>query len=197
MVTIVTFDQDSAVNNGSEHVRGVMTYTCKDFSGCNKNTAVLILPLIKLIFTDDAIPASSIKTLRRLLLKNQKETESNKPIRCFVDNSKQPIECEHNLCFVDLDDPVKRSCAGENMKGLVQITVKGMGMSMASPTSITFKVSYTCNVDQCNNIETINQVAEALSMNSLNVVGELINKIDTDDLSLIDPLSENFLKDIL
>ncbi len=36
MITKVTFDQDSTVINDSEHVQGVMTYTCKDSSGCNK-----------------------------------------------------------------------------------------------------------------------------------------------------------------
>jgi hypothetical protein len=158
--------------------------------------ATIILRFIERFFTDDAIPTSSIKTLRRLLLKNQEETESNKPVRCFVDNSKQPIECEHNLCFVDLDDPVKRSCADENMNGLVQITVKAVSMLMASPTDIAHKVSYTCNVDQCNNMETISQVAEALDMNSLHI-GELINKISTGDLLWSKSSGTNPLMNIL
>jgi hypothetical protein len=196
MVTTVTFDQDSAVINGSEHVRGVVTYTCKDSSGCNKKMATFILMSINVISKDDAIPTSSIKILRRLLLKNKEETESNKPVHCFVDNSKQPIKCEHNLCFVDLDNPVKRSCAGENMNGLVQIAMKAVSMLMASPTDIVPKVSYTCNVDQCNNVETISQVAEALGMNSLNV-GELINKISTGDLLWNNSSGTNPLTDLL
>jgi hypothetical protein len=201
MVITVTFDQDSAVINGSEHVRGVMTYTCKDSSWCNKKMAKLILIGFNLISKDDIIPTSSIKTLRRLLLKNKEETESKKPVQCFVDNSNHPIECEHNLCFVDLDDPVKRSCGGENMNGLVQITVKAGGMLMQSPLNVLPTISYTCNADQCNNIETIKQVAEALGMNSNNVI-DLVNKIDPILRNLHNffsnnALSENDLKDIL
>ncbi len=203
MVTTVTFDQDSSVINDNEHIRGVLTYTCKDSSGCNKKMTSSVLVAIKWTLKGDTIPTSSVKTLRRLLLKNKEETEWNKPVRCFVDNSNQPIECEHNLCSVDFDDQVKRSCAGENMNGWVQITMKVVTSLTASLPSIFPKVSYACNADQCNDIKTIKQVAEELGMNSFSVV-DLINKIDpglfdidTDDLFLENLLSEKNLKNIL
>jgi hypothetical protein len=89
------------------------------------------------------------------------------------------------------------------MNGLVHITLTAVAILMGSPLDVFPKVSYTCNVDQCNDIETIKLAAEALGLTSFNVV-DLINKIDpglfdidTDDLFLENLLSEDDLDDIL
>jgi hypothetical protein len=168
--------------------------------------AGMILLSVKILMKNEIVSASSIEKLRQLLLNSEDETNLNRPVRCFVSNSKQATECEHRLCFATIADRLGQSCINDTgiIDGKVHLTmtlVAGLTQQIEKMAPV---VSYTCNVDQCNSNDTINQVKDALGGNSNNFVAlvssmnivEIFSSISIsgDELSIVPGISNSTWK---
>ncbi len=165
--TRLTFDRDPMVVGQNESFQSLLIYTCTSPSRCNKDVGHFFLLLVKILMKDDMFSVSPVQTLRQLILNSEEETNLNKPVRCFVPNSKEATECEQRLCFATITGPLKQSCVNDDgiMNGKVHLTMTIVARPPHQIGKLFPIISYTCNIDQCNSNDTINQVKDAIDVN--------------------------------
>jgi len=169
MDTIVTFNNDSLVAESGALIQVILSATCKTSAFCNKGLSALFLFVITPILQKNSAFIPAIPFLHNLLCRNKEESQANQPLRCFIDSSEQ--ECKSSLCFANLVDKPRQSCGddGVNSDGKVQVTVTAIANSLTGLLDAELQTSYTCNVELCNSIETMNKVKEIVDIISYNL----------------------------
>ena len=155
--TLITLDQQS------DQIRSILIYTCTKPSFCNEQMTAGLIQIINKALQHEFLSGPSMSVLHRLLVK----TAMNSPVHCMNNNNDVLVECKSGLCFGGKSQYVDQSCFNIAVKTneTIQIKYKIIMTQAKSVENIASEISYTCNVDQCNSRQIINQIKEILESN--------------------------------
>ena len=153
--TLITLDQQS------DQIRSILIYTCTKPSFCNEQMTNDIIQMINEALQREFLSDLSMNSLHHLLV----NSAMNSPIHCM--NNNILVECKSGLCFAGKSQYVDQSCLNIAVKTSETIQIKyKISMTLAkSSENIVSEISYTCNVDQCNSRENMDQVKNILESN--------------------------------
>jgi len=122
-----------------------------------------LIQIINKALQHEFLSGPSMSVLHRLLVK----TAMNSPVHCMNNNNDVLVECKSGLCFGGKSQYVDQSCFNIAVKTneTIQIKYKIIMTQAKSVENIASEISYTCNVDQCNSRQIINQIKEILESN--------------------------------
>nr|ACD54636.1 unknown [Adineta vaga] len=183
VLTTVTLDQDPLDAKHHGFIRSELFYSCTSTSRCTNMFGKILKNSMTMLSKFDLLSTLSIDKFQQLLVKKNGESESNKFLHCFIEDSNKTIECKHGLCFANLASEHDQTCMTDEGKKYNKIQIKFdiISNSLKIDKNIFPKVSYTCNTDYCNSPSTIKQIKDLAGLNSYDF-NNLMKKLKLTDL---------------